>query len=304
MLIALAGILFAAALGFSRIYLGVHWPSDVLASYALGGAWLAAVITAVMVANGSVDTSRSRHMNGRNGLVAGALFLAWVGVVAGFYISHPLLKRDHPKPAPVELSASDFPKDLLAVTSRYSEDIAGNPMEPINTILVGSNGDLSIAFEEAGWEPTDRITIGTAWRMLVAVLTNRPYPRAPGIPTFWQGRPDELGFERPTLTHSARERHHLHLWDTTFEVADISVWVATVHLDKSAVTTAGIHLPIHEIDPAIDRERQALRTDLLQTHCIERTYEVAVTEPMMGHNAFGSPFFTDGKAFVVFLKCK
>ncbi len=303
-LIAIAGILFVAALGFSRVYLGVHWPSDVLASYALGGAWLTAVITALTVAKEPVDASRSRHTNGRNGLVAGTLFLAWVGFVVSFYISHPLVKRDRPKVAPVELSASDFPKDLFAFISRFSEDIAGKPMEPINTILVGSNGDLSRAFEEAGWEPTDRITIGTAWRMLVAVLGNRSYPGAPGIPAFWQGRPNELGFERPTSTRSARERHHLHLWNTPFEASGAAVWVATVHLDKLAVTSTGIYLPIHEIDPAIDRERQALRADLSQTRCMERSYEAAITEPMMGYNAFGNPFFTDGKALVIFLKCK
>ena len=61
--VLLAASGFVLAMGLSRVYLGHHWLSDVVAAWLFGLGWLAVVVTAhrVMVTLGRVDPVRPRR---------------------------------------------------------------------------------------------------------------------------------------------------------------------------------------------------------------------------------------------------
>jgi len=58
---AAGAVLVVLVIGFSRLYLGVHWLTDVLAGYALGGLWLCALLLGVRGRLGRIISRPAPH---------------------------------------------------------------------------------------------------------------------------------------------------------------------------------------------------------------------------------------------------
>lgn len=62
-LIVVAGIGLAAGVGLSRIYLGYHWTTDVIASWLIAVAWLAVVLLVTSALGREVERRISPHLD-------------------------------------------------------------------------------------------------------------------------------------------------------------------------------------------------------------------------------------------------
>ena len=63
--------------------------------------------------------------------------------------------------------------------------------------LVGSRDDILRAMDAAKWFPADPVTLRTSIEIVGSVVLDRPYHAAPVSPLYYQGKKEQLAFERP-----------------------------------------------------------------------------------------------------------
>ncbi len=303
LLLALALLVLILLVPFSRVYLGVHWPFDTIASLDLGAALLAIVITLFKYPPFEhllPDLDEQLTLTTRMA-VAGFSVLA---VAAGAIFATARIEPEaRPQLPPMSASIGldqlgRYPQALR----QSSEDLIGGPMEPVSFLFVGDAQQLRSSFERAGWSLADTPSATGLTRELMAVIRDAPDPHGPATPAYFNAQPQDFTFERAsTPSGSIRHRHHIRIWRTSLGLDPRTpVWAATCSYDEGIEIVLKPYLLTHRIDPDVDRERELIDAQLRGAGDRDVGF-VVVTGPHRGRNAGGDAFFTDGRAHVLLL---
>jgi hypothetical protein len=132
-----------------------------------------------------------------------------------------------------------------------------------------------------------------------SVLLDRPYKAAPVSPLFFEGRREDLAFEKPDGI-SADRRQHVRLWSVLAKGADASpVWLGAVTFDSGVTLSRDTGQVTHRIAPNIDKERGRLIGGLNSAHMVTAIYQTKGIGPTLnGRNGEGDPYYTDGEIWV------
>lgn len=190
----------------------------------------------------------------------------------------------------------------LASLPMVTRTASGIPGDALNVGLVGSKEDVLSAMHAAGWFPADPITLRSSIEIVGSVVLDRPYRDAPVSPLYFEGKKEELAFEKPD-GRSADRRHHVRFWQALDKGTDgRPVWLGSVTFDRGVGLSHDTGQVTHHIAPDIDAERDLLMQNLREAGMVQNFFKVSGTGPtLLGRNGEGDPYYTDGEIDVATL---
>jgi hypothetical protein len=176
----------------------------------------------------------------------------------------------------------------------------GIPGDPLNVGLIGDQRELVCAMHQAGWYPADPITLKSSIEIVGSVLLDRPYKDAPVSNLYYQGRREDLAFEKP-IGASADRRNHVRYWKVLDQGEEKRpVWLGAATEDRGIGVSHYTAAVTHHISADLDAERAVLSADLENAGMVVAKYQVTGIGPTVaGRNGGGDLYYTDGEIWVL-----
>ena len=246
-------ILLAAAIGFSRLYLGAHWFSDVAAGYALGMAWL------ILMAVSYFHRVPACRYHGLCRLVLATFFLVvllhWS---AGFERNRTMYQV---RQSVTSMHFTRWLRDGWQEMPPARQDLEGEQEQFFNLQYAGSPSWLAQELARVGWRRPQPLTAASCLRWLAAA----PDPLTlPVLPQVHAGRHETLLLVRPR-PGSRTSFFALRLWPAGVELDDTPLYLGTVtrmevrtYLGLVSLPRTGAVLPAAALEMPAAVGRQAV----------------------------------------------
>ncbi len=252
--VALAAICIVFMIALSRLYLGAHWFSDVVAGLAFGTLWISALAFSYLRTAGAPPAARGLAVAGLAALVAAGGFNIWR------HHGYDVARYGIQLPPGRSVTLAEWQGEGWKQLPAQRIDLAGETEEPLSLQWAGGLDALEAPLQPAGWQrppgwsPAD----ASGW------LTAEADPlKLPALPRFSGGQLPSL-----TLIRAAGPgcRFVLRLWPSDLDVNGTTpVWAGSVVEERLEPALHLVTLVQTEdsLAPAQEALRQALGGGLL-----------------------------------------
>jgi len=231
-----------------------------------------------------------------------------------FFIPVPGLRVDHydvdwyglwPSESRRELLAPALVEQLERAPCCVTDKTGKNTGDPLNLVLIGWPREVYTAFIRAGWDETEAVTGGTAWKTVKSFLGGDAYRYSPVSSLYVFDRAQDVAFQ--WIREDIHQRNHLRLWLSPYTFEGVPVWLGQISRDIGVRFTRKT-ITTHKIDPDVDETREYLLENLAYAQSLKAfgyvggVGAVPIDEPR--GNLTGDPWFTDGYRLVLWVSAE
>jgi len=209
-------VVYSSIIGISRLYLGVHWLSDVLGGLFIATMWV--TLLGIAYVKGVSEAVPRRAV-----AMTAVLVLALAG---GFHVGQRH-EKDLAFYAPVTsekiMRFSDWRDDGWRDLAAWRIDLAGEREQPLTVQFAGDIDELERFLLQKGWEKPKPLNL----RNLLTMLSpDTPLGELPSLPLLHDGRAERLRL----LLEDSEKQYMLRLWPSGVVLGgfNIPVFVGTV----------------------------------------------------------------------------